>query len=67
MASSSVKALKTLEEGCVIYTGLIGNASTGKSPALNLIKRSVGSVEKFIKVPEVESRFLNGKYIKDKQ
>ncbi|RNA03124.1 hypothetical protein BpHYR1_006468, partial [Brachionus plicatilis] len=59
MGLSSICALKTLEEGCVVYTALIANASTGKSSALKLIKRSLLSVENFLKILPINSRLLN--------
>ena len=63
MGSSFISALRTLEEGCVIYCALIASASTGKSSALNLVKKALTCIENFLETPDSESKFLNGTFI----
>lgn len=60
MGTSSIRALQTLEEGCVIYTGLIATASTGKSSAMNLVKNAIYEIENYLMVDDENSKFVNG-------
>lgn len=62
MGSSFITALKTLEEGCVNFTGLIATASTGKSSALKLVRKSLDEVEKFLEIPLEKSKAINGNF-----
>ncbi|RNA24789.1 hypothetical protein BpHYR1_001524 [Brachionus plicatilis] len=59
MGMSYVTALRSLKETCVLYTSLIGLASTGKSPAMKIVKDAYRQVEKFSSVPYEKSKFIN--------
>ena len=62
MGSSYVTTLKTLEEGCVFYSGLIANPSTGKTAAMNIVKKGLLDIEKFLKISPDKSKSINGNY-----
>ena len=55
ISKCSVKALKTLEESFSLYTVLIADPATGKSPAMNLVRNLLTDIEEFDGVDEEDS------------
>ena len=60
MGQSQVKALKSFEEGMVVYSALIAEPATGKSPAMNIIRKALIQIEFFLAVPSESSKLVNG-------
>ena len=60
MGISTVKAMRTFEEGMVIYSALIAEPATGKSPAMTLIRQALVDVDKYFETPNENSKLVNG-------
>ena len=50
LGQSNVKPFEEKSTGFCNYTSLIANPSTGKSPAMNLVKKAVRMIENYNKV-----------------
>ena len=57
---AQIKCLKTFKEGMVMYTVLIAEPATGKSPALSLVRNSLVSIENYLGISLEDSRMVNG-------
>jgi hypothetical protein len=55
LAKCKVKALKTLEESFSLFTVLVADPATGKSPAMNLIRNILIDIEEFDGISEEDS------------
>ena len=60
MGLSQIKALKEYVEGMVVYGALIAEPATGKSPALNIIRKALVEIENFLAIPSESSKLVNG-------
>ena len=60
ISRSSISALVDYKQALVFYGGLAAYPSTGKTPAMDLIKKSFIAVEKFLEIDSVESPLING-------
>lgn len=56
---SSVQPFEHSKQGICNFTALIAHPSTGKTPALNVIKAAIMKIETFNKVPHEKSRLTN--------
>ena len=63
MDRSRVKALKTLNKGICLFTILVANPSTGKSPAVALVAEALENIEEHDHVEDAKSSLVNGKLI----
>ena len=59
MGASTIAALKNLVQGCVLYTSLIGQPSTGKTTAMPLVRDTVYVVEDAIGLNAKNSKLIN--------
>jgi hypothetical protein len=59
LGQSNIEPFPNQKNGVCSYTALVANPSTGKSQALNLIKRAIGKVENYYDIPHQDSRFTN--------
>lgn len=57
---SKIKALKNLEENGVFYSVLVASPSTGKSPAMNIVRKALYDLEEYLKTPPEKSLLING-------
>jgi len=60
LQQSQINALRTMKESMSLYTALVAQPSTGKSPAMKLVKRSILEIEKHNNVTPDESKLVNG-------
>ena len=60
MGLSTVKAMRTFEEGMVIYSALIAEPATGKSPAMTLVRKALVECEKFFQTSHENTKLVNG-------
>ena len=56
-----MKALRTFNEGMVIYSALIAEPATGKSPAMSLVRKALVEVESYLNIPQDQSKLVNCK------
>lgn len=63
LANSSIETFSNQHEGIVCYSCLIAQPSTGKTPAMNKIKRSLIKVENYFNVLSDDSQLTNGIFI----
>jgi hypothetical protein len=63
MGLSTVKSMRTFEEGMVIYSALIAEPATGKSPAMTLVRKALVECEKFFETPNENTQLVNGKFV----
>ena len=61
MGLAKVKTLRTFEEGMVVYSALISEASTGKSIAMSMVRKRLVECEKLLEVSRENSKLVNGK------
>jgi hypothetical protein len=61
MGGSSISSLKNMRQGCVLYTSLIGQPSTGKTTAMSIVRDAVIDVEEALNINIEESKLLNCK------
>ena len=59
LGQSVVKPFDERATGFCNFTCLIAHPSTGKSPAMNLIKKAVSAVEAFNQIPQHASQLTN--------
>ena len=59
MGSVTIGAIKNLVQGCVLYTTLIGQPSTGKTTAMSLVRDAVYEVEEAIGLNLKNSKLIN--------
>ena len=52
--------MRTFEEGMVIYSALIAEPATGKSPAMTIIRKALIDVDKYFETPNENSKLVNG-------
>lgn len=62
MSTSKIKTTKkaTQVEGFVFYTALLGNPSTGKTPAINICKSAIYQREQCLQIKPEASAIANG-------
>ena len=60
MGQSQAKALKTFKEGFSVYAVLVADPATGKTPALNLTKKVLAEIERYLGISLEDSRLVNG-------
>lgn len=60
MGQSKIKALRTLEEGMVLYSTLIAEPATGKSPAMSVVRKALVECESFFQIPHENTKLVNG-------
>lgn len=60
MGSSKISALDTFIEKFVVFSALLANPSTGKSPALKIISNSCYEIESTLGKEDKESNIANG-------
>ena len=58
---TKVKAIRTLQESISVYTALIAEPGTGKSPAMTLVRDCMQEIEKYYQVTDENSKLVNGK------
>ena len=63
MGSVTIGALKNLVQGCVLYTTLIGQPSTGKTTAMSIVRDAVYEVEEAIGLNLKNSKLINSNLI----
>ena len=56
---TQVSALKTFVESMSVYAVLIAEPATGKSPAMNLIKKTLIKLEKYFNIAAIDSPRIN--------
>ena len=61
MANSSIFTLRTYTERCSLYTAVVAASSSGKSPALKVVKDALRKVESYEEIPLEKSKILNRK------
>lgn len=59
MGTSSIHALRNMDEGFVFYTALIANPSTGKTVAGALVKKAITTVEMASNITGDQSKLIN--------
>ena len=59
MQTAEIKALRTFSTGMVVYSVLVGEPATGKSPALGAIRKALVQLEVFLKVDPQKSQLVN--------
>lgn len=64
MNQSRIKAIKTLDKGICLFTLLVANPSTGKSPALALVTEALENIEEYDHVEDAKSSLVNGNFEK---
>lgn len=64
MQLAQLKALRTMVEGLSIFSVLIAEPATGKTPALKLLRRTLLEIETFLSVELENSKLVNGKLLK---
>jgi len=56
---TTVQPFTRSRQGICMFTSLIANPSTGKTPALNLIKNALIKLEEFLNIPYERSALTN--------
>lgn len=59
MGRSYINALRTLRESFSVFSVLIGDPATGKSPAMKIIKKALIEIENFEQIDKKNSKFVN--------
>jgi len=62
MNYAKFRVLNNFEKGMSIFSVLIANPSTGKSPAIEKIKNAIESIEIFDGIKEENSCLVNGNF-----
>jgi hypothetical protein len=57
---TKVKAIRTLCESMSIYSALIAEPGTGKSPAMKLVRQALLEIEKHYQITSDDSKLVNG-------
>ena len=60
MQLAQINCLKTFKEGMVVYTVLIGEPASGKSPAMSIVRNSLVRFEDYLKIDLDNSKLVNG-------
>ena len=60
LQQSQINAVRTMEESMSIFTVLVAQPSTGKSPAMNLVRKSILEIERHNGVRHEDSKLVNG-------
>ena len=61
---TKIKAIRTLEESMSIYSALIAEPGTGKSPAMRLVRKALIDIEQHLNIGNENSKLVNGKLLK---
>ncbi len=60
LQQSQITALRTMKESMSLYTALVAQPSTGKSPAMKMVRRSILEIESHNNVTPDDSKLVNG-------
>lgn len=61
-----IKCLRTMSEGMSVYSVLIAEPASGKSPAMTIIRNSLLATESYLAIPPEETKHVNGNLFSSK-
>jgi hypothetical protein len=63
LSKCSINALVDFHQGFACYAGLAAYPASGKSPAIDIIKKSVIDIEDFLEVQHEDSQLVNAEFM----